>query len=468
MDCQPVVRREGKSQVSECQPPYPFVMPKAAEKLNVGTLGQLLPNMNDCHATLRESVQSVPDLIDLVNSAADDLGLDLDQRPTASDEERFHNAPFERTSRVRHAIPLGPIEDAVDDAKFTDEGTWLERTRRYLVKLSGSSEQRINGPDATDGNFGVKLQDPCNTEFGVDTFTELSSKSTLLDKSVESARDELLADFESFTTAQDTLPATDFESIREHEEPQYGSVGGHRQGYQDEQMDRPQFGQQHDSGPGSVRLYNIVADIEHCLRGEPMRIHSLECEANSSTPGSASTPGSVTATQVQQKMTPPIQFSGGKVMTGLLSLLSQKEKIASPTTDSNEDNEPSSSESKLSSELKDPLVTGKMAPYCSSPIQSHQPAMQHGWAFSFFSPVTSSSEEIDSDCSSEAEQNLRSSVLGITRPLKRQASLNRTRTEDEPDFEPRLSRLICQSPRKDNVPEAESVPPVARMARTMT
>jgi hypothetical protein len=393
------------------------------------------------------------------------------------------------------------VEEAVDDAKLTGEETWLERIHRYLVQPSGSNEQQIHGLDAVDGNFGVKLQDLCNAESGVDTFAELSSKSTLVNKPVESAQDELLADFESFITAQDTLPATDFDSFSKLEVPQYGSVGGQRQGYQNEQMEEPRCGQQHDSGPESAegmesdtcrkepaetapcRTYittanerhNIVANTEYCLRGEPMRDYPLECEENSSTHDSSSTPGRVMSTKVQQRMAPPTQFSEGKVMTGLSSLLSQEEIIASHTTDSNEDKKSSSSESELSSELEDPSVTGKMAAYCGSSIQSRRPPMQRGWAFSFFSPVTGPSEETDADSSeadssSEIEQNLKASVLGITHPLTRQTSLKRTRTEDEPDFEPRVTHLIHGLPRKDSVPEApaESVPPVARMAHTMT
>ncbi|KAH7405730.1 hypothetical protein DE146DRAFT_649538 [Phaeosphaeria sp. MPI-PUGE-AT-0046c] len=67
-----------------------------AEKLNVGATGQLRPNVNDnCHV-LRQSLRTFADLVDLVDSAADNFGVDLQKRPTASDEQRYHDAPFER------------------------------------------------------------------------------------------------------------------------------------------------------------------------------------------------------------------------------------------------------------------------------------------------------------------------------------------------------------------------------------
>ena len=67
--------------------------PKAVEKLNVGSPGQLGPNMNDTRASLRSSVKSAPELVHLVESAADDLGIDLDQRPTSEDDAMFEAAP---------------------------------------------------------------------------------------------------------------------------------------------------------------------------------------------------------------------------------------------------------------------------------------------------------------------------------------------------------------------------------------
>ncbi|KAF2131880.1 hypothetical protein P153DRAFT_180501 [Dothidotthia symphoricarpi CBS 119687] len=94
---QPVHQHSYQPQVYECTPPSPYIPPKAAEKLNVGPTGHLGPNMNDSRFSLREAVRTIPDLIGLVNSAADDLGVDLDRRPTAKDDVRFLNAPVEDT-----------------------------------------------------------------------------------------------------------------------------------------------------------------------------------------------------------------------------------------------------------------------------------------------------------------------------------------------------------------------------------
>jgi hypothetical protein len=71
----------------------PYVPPKAAQKLNVGEPGQVDPNLNDPEPRLKTYTKSLPELIHLVKSAADDLGVDLDDRPTAKDDEEFRNAP---------------------------------------------------------------------------------------------------------------------------------------------------------------------------------------------------------------------------------------------------------------------------------------------------------------------------------------------------------------------------------------
>ncbi|OAL05691.1 hypothetical protein IQ06DRAFT_373088 [Phaeosphaeriaceae sp. SRC1lsM3a] len=75
---------------------FPHVPPTMAEKLNVNNTGQLRPNVNDSYYVLRQSLRTVDDLVDLIDSAGDNFGVDLDRQPTASDEQRYQDAPIER------------------------------------------------------------------------------------------------------------------------------------------------------------------------------------------------------------------------------------------------------------------------------------------------------------------------------------------------------------------------------------
>lgn len=79
------------------QPPFSHCPPLKAEKLNVGATGQIRPNVSDTYHVLRQSLRTVDDLVDLIESAADNFGVDLGRGPTASDEERYRDAPYEWT-----------------------------------------------------------------------------------------------------------------------------------------------------------------------------------------------------------------------------------------------------------------------------------------------------------------------------------------------------------------------------------
>lgn len=80
-----------------------------AEKLNVGKPGQVKPNLSDNPFSLCEHINTVPELIDLINSAADDFGYDLDQKPSRMDDEAFWDAREE-------SLPLSPSPSASSSA----------------------------------------------------------------------------------------------------------------------------------------------------------------------------------------------------------------------------------------------------------------------------------------------------------------------------------------------------------------
>ncbi|KAI4620550.1 uncharacterized protein J4E87_007238 [Alternaria ethzedia] len=154
-------------------PPCPYLPPKAAEKLNVGATGQVKPNLNDPESSLRDEVQSIPDLVDLVKSAADDLGFDLDRRPTATDDDMFHNAPYETTpvnSVSRHTdFSIGTAENrAMEDEPLTED-SWLQQTRRHLTELSEAREQLMDELDSIAGDLDVKFRDQPEVESVTDS-----------------------------------------------------------------------------------------------------------------------------------------------------------------------------------------------------------------------------------------------------------------------------------------------------------
>lgn len=171
--------------------------------MNVGAPGQLAPNLNDRKSTLRDSIKTVPNLVELINSAADDLGVDLDRRPTAKDDEAFHNAPVQGSSTTstvsRHIIPE-VIEESIPDEAEPVEDSWLEQTRRHLTDLSEARSQLMDEFDEIAEDLGVPAQERRDSEPSFDPVqrvlskvsTGLLRKSTRLrNRSVDSAADEI-------------------------------------------------------------------------------------------------------------------------------------------------------------------------------------------------------------------------------------------------------------------------------------
>ncbi|KAI4675539.1 uncharacterized protein J4E88_007572 [Alternaria novae-zelandiae] len=134
---------------------------------------QVKPNLNDPESSLREEVQSIPDLVDLVKSAADDLGFDLDRRPTATDDDEFHNAPYEATpmdSVSRHTdVSFGTIENRATEDEPLTEDSWLQQTRRHLTELSEAREQLMDELDSIAGDLDVKFRDQPEVESVTDS-----------------------------------------------------------------------------------------------------------------------------------------------------------------------------------------------------------------------------------------------------------------------------------------------------------
>ncbi|KAF2997426.1 hypothetical protein E8E13_005860 [Curvularia kusanoi] len=113
-----------------------------AQKLNIGAPRQIAPNLNDSMSDLYEEVKTINDLIALVNSVADDLGLDLATRPSAEDDESFGNAPFDDWSGSPTASSVtGPTEEFGSEKAEFDSESLLGRAFRYLAELLFASPQ---------------------------------------------------------------------------------------------------------------------------------------------------------------------------------------------------------------------------------------------------------------------------------------------------------------------------------------
>jgi hypothetical protein len=202
---QPVCQSVCQPRACQWQPSYPYVLPKPAEKLNVGSHGQLKPNVNDPPSTLREVVQTVPDLVDLVNSAADNLGVDLDRRPTARDDQAFQEAPVQDSSpdsaSTDQSEPQQSVQERPADDEHTSEDPWLQQTRRHLSELSEARTQMMDELDTIAEDLGIQLQDRRTSEPPTDPIqralskvsTGLSRKSTWLrNKPIDSVAEEIL------------------------------------------------------------------------------------------------------------------------------------------------------------------------------------------------------------------------------------------------------------------------------------
>jgi hypothetical protein len=162
---------------------YSYYSPRAAEKLNVGSPGQLKPTVHDSHSSLRETVQTIPDLIDLLNSAADDFGIDLDRRPTARDDLIFQDAPVASTHRApmshEYEDSMHDIEETFADEQQLNEDPWVHQPHRSLSELAEARTHMVEQSDAVVGAYSEEHQNSHSSHCSVDSLsTGVSESST--------------------------------------------------------------------------------------------------------------------------------------------------------------------------------------------------------------------------------------------------------------------------------------------------
>jgi hypothetical protein len=213
--------------VCEWQLPCPYVPPKIAQKLNVGSPGQLGPNLNDDRAKLQQSIKSVSDMINLIKSAADDFDVDLDKKPTVVDDEMFEQAPTEGppqqfvSTMSRSSTTLEIIEDKAEHHTQDSENSWLQKTRRQLTELSEARSRMLDELDSIAEDLSVHL-DECQSSLVLDPVQHVFSKAPrdvhhksphLQNKSVNSVADEIprMSDYEVNEKRLSRVPTPELE-----------------------------------------------------------------------------------------------------------------------------------------------------------------------------------------------------------------------------------------------------------------
>lgn len=151
---------------------------------------------------MREAILSIPDLVDLVNSAADDLGIDLDRRPTKHDDELFRDAPFEAEPQVPGSgkIRLATVSSSNGGKKEPTEDSWFQEIHIHLTELSRARTQLMDELDTIAKDISFELGQSCDNEpsnkhlqrTSSEASTGISQKSTCLrNTSIGSVLDEI-------------------------------------------------------------------------------------------------------------------------------------------------------------------------------------------------------------------------------------------------------------------------------------
>jgi hypothetical protein len=137
------------------------VLPSMAEKLNVDFAGRTGPNINDHMSMLREAIQTVPDLVNLINSTADNLGIDLDRRPSLYDDRLFWDSSLPGTpptSVLSHQrVAFDGTADEISEVQQLSEDPGLQQIRRQQAELSRKSTHLMDKLDIIAEDIGVQV-----------------------------------------------------------------------------------------------------------------------------------------------------------------------------------------------------------------------------------------------------------------------------------------------------------------------
>jgi hypothetical protein len=253
--------------------------------LNVGAPRQLALNLNDGKSTLRKSIKTLPDLVQLVESAADDFGVDLDKLPTAKDDEAFRDAPVQGSSTVptvsQHRLPEFVEETICEEAEFAEE-SWLEHIRGHLTELAEAQSQLMDELDEITENLHAQARERSVSGPSFDPVqrtlskvsTGLSRKSTQLrNKSVDSVAEEIPRMIDQQINERRLSHVLTRGSTQSEDEPELGEPAVV---YEDYLLPK------HPYTEPIVELQDRVADRERLLRQQQLQFTSSDYGEGSS------------------------------------------------------------------------------------------------------------------------------------------------------------------------------------------
>lgn len=219
----------------------------------------------------------------LVSSVADDLGVDLETRPSTHDDELFYSAPVQGSSATcatpQHSIPEA-LEQSITQEFEPVEDPWLEQTRRQFTELSEARGQLMDElDDIVEGSSVLLEEERREVEPWFDSDQRihrkvpsiLSSRPTRLrDRSVESIAAEE-------TTQRDLAHEPRIEELRQPEyeqehEPESGSV--QKTGVVHSYSTLPRCSYLEPL----VELQDRIADLEPLLRQDVVQLPASETE----------------------------------------------------------------------------------------------------------------------------------------------------------------------------------------------
>lgn len=132
---------------------FPMSAPKTAERLNVGVPGQLAPNINDPLPNLCQSIKTMSDLVNLINSLADDFGLDLEQRSALESEA----LPCVATGN-HPSMADGASEEEASEKKTFKTGFQMKETNENSDARCDVCERFTEEFDLVAGDLDAQIQ----------------------------------------------------------------------------------------------------------------------------------------------------------------------------------------------------------------------------------------------------------------------------------------------------------------------
>jgi len=120
--------------------------------------------LNYCDQTThRQNIRSAEKLLEFLKYSADDLGVDLNKKPTPEDDVKFQRAPVERFPRLslasQHCAGFQPVGQSPEYETDDNEDSWLHETHDQLAELAETQSKLIHELHSFAWDFGVNVRD---------------------------------------------------------------------------------------------------------------------------------------------------------------------------------------------------------------------------------------------------------------------------------------------------------------------